>query len=142
MLPGPSFALTVPSDARFLEIARQFVESACSYHGLSEVADAIALATHEAMQNIIRHAHRGRPGAVVVLECGFRCDGLEVRLSDEGEPFDVAAVPRLEPGELRIGGRGVFLMRTLLDEVSSHPRLPHGNVLRLFKRRPALRQSA
>jgi len=34
-------------------------------------------------------------------------DGIEVRLTDDGEPFDLGTVPELDPGELRIGGRGI-----------------------------------
>jgi anti-sigma regulatory factor (Ser/Thr protein kinase) len=43
----------------------------------------------------------------------------------------------MNPGELRIGGRGVFLMRALMDEVSCEPCIPgqRGNTLRLVKRR-------
>jgi anti-sigma regulatory factor (Ser/Thr protein kinase) len=35
---------------------------------------------------------------------------------------------------LRIGGRGVFLMRALMDELSCQPRGEGGNTLRMFKR--------
>ena len=42
----------------------------------------------------------------------------------------------MNPGELRIGGRGVFLMRALMDEVICEPGMPgqRGNTLRLIKR--------
>jgi hypothetical protein len=46
-------------------------------------------------------------------------------------------VPHLDPGEVRLGGRGVFLMRKLTDELSCQPRGARGNVLRLVKRSPA-----
>ena len=53
---------------------------------------------------------------------------------DEGAPFDLDAVPYLDPAELRLGGRGVFLMRTLMDELSCQPREQRGNTLRMVKR--------
>ena len=55
------------------------------------------------------------------------------RLLDDGEPFNVTSVPHLDPSEVRVGGRGVFLIRRLVDEMVSEPRHPRGNVLRLVK---------
>ena len=52
-----------------------------------------------------------------------------------GQPFDIAGAPELPPDELREGGRGVFLIRRLMDEVESH-RSPDGtNELRMLRRR-------
>ncbi len=83
------------------------------------------------------HAHRGHPEATIQIQCFLHPDRIEVRLLDEGEPFDLATVPHLDPSELRIGGRGVFLMRALMDELSCQPRGEHGNTLRMVKHRPA-----
>lgn len=59
---------------------------------------------------------------------------------DHGEPFDIETVPHMEPGELRYGGRGVFMMRSLMDEVRSDgAKNGWGNLLRLFKRCPTSR---
>ena len=88
---------------------------------------------HEAVQNIMRHAHSDRPMALIQVQVIPLEQGLEVRLIDEGDRFDVAGVPHLEPGELRIGGRGVFLMRRMMDHVQSEARTPQGNVLRMVK---------
>jgi anti-sigma regulatory factor (Ser/Thr protein kinase) len=44
------------------------------------------------------------------------------------------AVPPLDPSEVRVGGRGIFLMRSLMDELSIQPRQGRGNVLRMVKR--------
>jgi anti-sigma regulatory factor (Ser/Thr protein kinase) len=67
--------------------------------------------------------------------------GVEIRLLDDGDRFDVTSVPHLDPSELRIGGRGVFLMRRLMDEVVSEPRGQRGNILRLVKHyRPTQRR--
>ena len=69
------------------------------------------------------------------IVCLLRGDGIALSFLDQGQPFDIASVPQLPPGELRIGGRGVFLLRTLMDEVACQPRSDRpGNALRLFKR--------
>ena len=128
------FALTLPTDLRLLTLARSFIETTCELLECDSCfIESIQLATHEALQNIIRHAHDGKFEALLEIQVLPLPDGLEVRLLDEGGPFDVSGVPHLEPGELRIGGRGVFLIRRLVDEVHSEPRPPRGNTLRLVK---------
>lgn len=135
---APPFVLTFPSDPAHIAAARAFVAAVCQAGGIGTPAtDAIALAVHEALHNVIRHAHQLRAEVHVEVRCFPRADGIEVHILDEGEPFDIAAVPHLDPGEVRLGGRGVFLMRTLTDELTCQPRGARGNVLRLVKRCPA-----
>jgi serine/threonine-protein kinase RsbW len=90
-------------------------------------------AVHEAVSNVIRHAHRERPAAQVEIQYSFCSNRIEIQVVDEGEPFDLSAFPELNPGELRIGGRGIYLMRTLMDELSCRPRGKQGNILRMVK---------
>ncbi len=133
--PLAPWTLTLASDLRLLPLARAFVEAACRAAGYDEVAtNAIVMATDEATNNVIRHAHQGRPEAQIQIQCFPGVSACEVRLLDEGEPFDLAAVPYLDPAELRVGGRGVFLMRALMDELTCQPREERGNTLRMVKR--------
>ena len=135
MAQKPPWTLTLPSDLRLLPLARAFVEAICQVAGFDDKAtNAIVLATDEATNNVIRHAHRGQPDAPLQIQCFFRPDGLEILLIDQGAPFDLAAVPHLDPSEERIGGRGVFIMRALMDELSCQPRGERGNMLRMVKR--------
>src|SRR5579884_52940 len=141
MLPGMKGALwmaaqsepwnlTIASDLRLLPLVRAFIEGVC------QVAGCDSRTTDAAVNNVMRHAHRGHPEATLQIQCFPRADSIEVRLLDEGAPFDLAAVPHLDPSELRIGGRGIFIMRALMDELSCQPRGEHGNTLRMVKRRP------
>jgi serine/threonine-protein kinase RsbW len=117
-----------------LALARAFVEAVCQVAGLDERSThAVVLATDEAANNVMRHAHRDNPDAPLQIQCFIRADSLEIRLHDEGAPFDLSAVPQLNPAELRVGGRGVFLMRKLMDELSVAPRGERGNTLRMIK---------
>lgn len=133
-LDDQPLTLTIPSDLRLLGMARQFVEAVCHAGGVAtDATDAIVLAANEAISNIIRHAHRDRPGAQLQIQCHLLDNGIELVFQDEGAPFDLEAVPHLNPAELRIGGRGVFLMRTLMDELSCHAVESGGNFLRMVK---------
>jgi serine/threonine-protein kinase RsbW len=139
VLDSPRVTLTLPTDLRMLSVARAFVEAVCQAHGLDKSnTHAFVLATAEAVSNIIRHAHRHRPDAQFQIECRFRTDAFEVAFLDEGDPFDISAVPHLDPTELRVGGRGVYLMRALMDELTCQPRGERGNTLRMVKHRKAV----
>jgi serine/threonine-protein kinase RsbW len=132
--PAP-WNLTIASDLRMLALVRAFVEGFCEVAGCdTRTRDAIVMATDEAVNNVMRHAHREHPEATIQIQCFRHDDCIEVRLLDEGAPFDLAAVPHLDPSELRIGGRGVFLMRALMDELSCQRRGEQGNTLRMVKR--------
>jgi anti-sigma regulatory factor (Ser/Thr protein kinase) len=129
------FLLTIPSELRLLPVARQFVEAVCQAGGLDEAAvNAVVLAVNEATGNVIRHAHRDRPTTPLHLQCRLLSDGIEVHILDEGPAFDLNTVPDLDPGEVRVGGRGVYLMRQLMDELTCEQRPQGGNILRMVKR--------
>ncbi len=136
MAPDTSAAtLTLVSDLAQLPVARRFVEGVCEAGGLDAcVIRAIVLATNEAISNVIRHAHGHLSDAWLQIECRLHPDRFEIDILDQGKPFDVTAVPHLDPGEIRVGGRGVYLMRRLMDEISCEPLGANGNLLRMVKR--------
>jgi serine/threonine-protein kinase RsbW len=134
----PAFLLTLPSEPRMLSVARTFVEAVCQAHHFERnLVHALVLVTGEAFTNIVRHAHRNVPQAQMEIRLQILPDALALTFQDQGAPFDLAAVPELAPGELRIGGRGIYLMRTLMDELTCQPRPgQNGNTLRMVKRLP------
>jgi serine/threonine-protein kinase RsbW len=118
-----------------LSVARAFIEAVCQTEDMDpSTVHNIVLAMGEAVTNIIRHGHREKPDASVQISCRIDAHTVEILLVDEGEPFDLNAVPYMDPGELRVGGRGVFLMRALMDELSCQPHGTKGNALRMVKR--------
>ncbi len=132
----PPVSLVLPTDSRMLTVARAFVEAVCQTWNLDRrLTHAVVLASSEAISNVIRHAHQNRPEAQMQVQCFLCQETIEIHILDEGEPFDLSAVPHLNPSEERPGGRGVFLMRSLMDELICEPRPPRGNFLRLIKRR-------
>jgi serine/threonine-protein kinase RsbW len=135
MVPDkPIPMVSIPSHLAYVNCLRAFVVAACKLYGLDDnTTEGIALAVHEAVTNVIRHGHRHQYDKSIQLTCTVHPDRLEIHIYDEGEPFDITQVPELDPAELRIGGRGVFLMRTLLDQISSEPRPGGGNHFRLVK---------
>jgi serine/threonine-protein kinase RsbW len=131
-------SITVPSNPRMLSIVRTFVEAVCQARQVDRsTIHAMVLATGEAVTNIVRHAHRNCSEASFQVDCLVGPETVELIFRDQGAPFDLSQVPHLEPGELRLGGRGVYLMRVLMDEISCQPLGERGNRLRLVKRWPS-----
>ncbi len=110
--------ITLASDPRWLRLVRQTVlEYALEAGFSSRDGDAITLAVGEAVGNVIKHAYNGRTDQTFQLCCRTRNGFLEVEVRDHGGPFDPEAAPDLEPDELRPGGRGIYLIKTIMDEI-------------------------
>ncbi|HLI83527.1 MAG TPA: ATP-binding protein [Bryobacteraceae bacterium] len=95
----------------------------------------IGLAVREAMVNAVVHGNRYNERKKVrfsVTETGER---LTVRVADEGEGFDFEHLPDpLAPENLlRSCGRGIFLIRSFMDELAFRRLKPGGTELILTK---------
>ncbi len=78
---------------------------------------SVRLALHELCANIIEHAYSGEMGTIsltLTLTSQPRCLILETM--DTGRPFDPTRVP--DPDLLNERGRGLYLIRTLMDETT------------------------
>ncbi len=99
--------------------------------------EQLEIAVHEALANAVIHGNHESPDKQVHLSCRCSMDGeLLISVRDEGEGFDSGAAP--DPTEaqrlLLPHGRGVHLMRALMDEVSFEE---NGRVVRMRKRMKA-----
>jgi serine/threonine-protein kinase RsbW len=79
----------------------------------------IPLACDEAITNAIVHGNRSNPEKKVSIQVYVSPNRFRIRVRDEGDGFDVAGVADPTRGEalLRPGGRGVYLMRNIMDSV-------------------------
>ena len=51
------------------------------------------------------------------MSCAADFGSLEIVLQDQGEAIDPKHLEPPPPDEIRVGGRGIFLMREIMDEV-------------------------
>jgi len=93
---------------------------------------AVRLALEEAVVNAIKHGHQHDPSKVVRVAYRVSPQRVELEIEDEGPGFRPDDVPDpLEPENLeRACGRGVFLMRHYMNEVTFNER---GNCVTLRK---------
>ena len=82
----------------------------------------VELAVHETCSNIVEHAYAGASGRIAV-DITLKQDPrqLVVDVRDTGRPFDLSQVkePAFEQTQTR--GYGLFLIRSLVDEVTYRP---------------------
>ena len=85
--------------------------------------DRIELALREAVSNAIVHGNGEDPSKIVAVRVTVNSnDGVRMSVKDQGEGFDPASVvdPTHSGNKLRSNGRGVFLIKQLMDNVGFH----------------------
>jgi serine/threonine-protein kinase RsbW len=97
----------------------------------------IEMALREALANAVIHGNAEDPHKRVYVECRCYMDGaVSISVRDEGRGFSWNTVPDPTTLENRLftHGRGIYLMKTLMDEVSFED---NGAVVRMRKRSTA-----
>ena len=101
-----------------------------------ESAFGIEMAVREAVTNAMVHGNQEDEAKSV--EVIFNCheNELEVEVRDQGEGFEPGDIPDPTNPEnlLKTSGRGIFLMRTFMDEIEWRNRPEGGTAVRMTKR--------
>jgi len=120
MTSEPSIVeVTLESDLKNLEVAEEIVRRAAGTAGFSEESThQIEMAVHESMINAIWHGNKNDANKRVWLRVAAYKDRLEIRVRDQGNGFNVTQVPDPCAAEnlLKVSGRGIYLIRTFMDE--------------------------
>lgn len=139
------FVLELPSDLRVIEAAVTYLVNRLrtfSFRG-SRLNLNFRVGVTEALANAVLYGNKEDPTRTVRVEVSIDNTRVELCVMDQGSGFDPSAVPDpTEPDNLeRTGGRGLFLIRKLMDEVEYNER---GNAVRLLLRRepPKRRRAA
>lgn len=117
------FSIRFPSMTDNLEVIREFVSRLAVKGGFSEeTADQIALAVDEACTNVIKHAHHYDARRMIDVTVGIDSEKIEIIITDKGKGFDPSKLSKPDLikyiHEAKMGGLGIHLMRTLMDEVN------------------------
>lgn len=80
----------------------------------------LGLAVHEAVANAVIHGNRYAPDKRIHLRISARPDRVTATIRDEGEGFDSSSAADVPiTGNLSRSGRGLLLIRELVDELSA-----------------------
>jgi len=138
LAPQHSCRLSVTNDPKHIPVILAFVTATAEQWGLDERERThIELAVEEAVSNVIRHAFAADEVATFEVSCRRAAGGIEIRVRDQGMPYDPTIVPEYQPGvplDDQTGvGLGGFLIKQFVDEYEFRNLGPDGKELRLVK---------
>lgn len=130
-----SGAMTLPATLSNLRVLKDFITSQLSLFGFSTIqCQQIELVCDELLTNIIHYSYPECVGDVTVHCKQKDCDSMEIRIVDQGVPYNPLSAPdpdiTLGVDEREIGGLGIFLVRQIADQVS-YTRHSDSNILSL-----------
>ena len=122
------YHLEIDSDPNNLITVEEFVNYFCKDIQLpDEKLSDVLLAVTEATTNAIIHANKLDANKRVTIDVEVIDSKMIVKVKDEGEGFEPAAIP--DPTEpenlLKDHGRGIYLMRVYMDDLE-YKRTPTG----------------
>jgi serine/threonine-protein kinase RsbW len=115
-----TISIQVPSIVDNIRMIESFIDNAKErFHLDEDIYGNIMIAVTEAVNNAIRHGNAGNSSKNVYLSLLLNENLLKFIIKDEGPGFDYHNLPDpTAPENLeKPGGRGIFLMKHLSDEV-------------------------
>lgn len=130
--------LSLPSRIETVAAAAAAVAEFVGRFGVSDdAAYGIDMAVREAVTNAVLHGNRQDENKTVEIVLKSLPDAVEISVHDQGHGFNPEDVPDPTATEnlLKTSGRGIFFMRTFMDEVYWLIRPEGGTTVRMLKRR-------
>ncbi len=114
--------LLIKSRTENLTTVRDFISSVVKEVNIpQDIAGDVVLAVDEACTNIIKHAYKFFPDGDINIKIKCSQKKITVEITDHGAPFspDTVPTPDLKKyfEEKRVGGLGMYLMKSLMDNV-------------------------
>lgn len=128
--------IIIPSSQVFIAKVDRFVEGRLRKLKLdkNQLAD-VAISVTEAVNNAIVHGNKKDPEKKVILRLICDKNRICVEVEDEGKGFDLNSLPCpiTEENLLKEVGRGIFIVRSLMDKVDFIFKPEGGTIVRLTK---------
>jgi len=113
-------SINIPSLAENIRIVESFIDNAKEELSLNDdIYGNIMIAITESVNNAIIHGNQGDKNKNVELSLSVEDNVIVFFVQDEGEGFDYNSLPDPTAPENidKPGGRGIFLMKALSDEL-------------------------
>ena len=122
MIGSNNKELRVKSKTENLSSIRDFVSGYAKKAGIAEEEiENIMLAVDEACTNIIKHAYNSFNDGEIIIKIDYNTKKFTIIIMDYGNAFNANSIP--DPDlqkyfkERKVGGLGMYLMKTLMDDV-------------------------
>jgi serine/threonine-protein kinase RsbW len=132
------YRLKFPGQSDNLEIIRDTVSRIAEKVGFNEGdISKIELAVDEACANVIKHAFQGKGAKPIDIDITVESNKFTIIVGDRGKGFDVSKLRKPDMNEylskMRVGGLGIFLIQTLMDEVHFESKPGKGTHVKMIK---------
>lgn len=136
---GKKIQLKLPGQTDNLEIIREFVSKIARRVGFhDDDISKIELAVDEACANVVKHAYSTGDVQPIDITINVDDEKFVVNIVDYGQGFNPASIKKPDMKqyfkEMKQGGLGIHLMRTLMDEVHFEVDADKGNCVSLVKK--------
>lgn len=119
MKPRP-FAMSVPAEARYLQVIRGFFEPVLD--GLfKDEAGMLLLALDEACSNVVKHRSKALMGGMIHVRAEVGRDSLRFRIGDFCGEEDISRIQPRDLEDVRPGGLGTHFIKEIMDRVAFEP---------------------
>lgn len=115
-----SIKISIPSLIENIQIIESFIDNAKETFEINDDQYGnIMISVTECISNAIVHGNKSESSRLVHLDLQMEPGLLRCSIEDEGNGFDFNQLPDpTDPANLeKVGGRGIFLMKHLSDEV-------------------------
>ena len=134
---GKSYRMVIQSDLNNIHKVEAITEKIANYMKFSEEdKDSLAISVTEIVGNAISHGNKKDINKNVTVDFEYEGDTIAVIIQDEGGGFNEQEIANpLEPENLlKESGRGIFIVRALMDQVDINCN-KQGTQVRLVKRK-------
>jgi serine/threonine-protein kinase RsbW len=131
------FHLAIGSRFENIELVQVVLRDCLERLGMGEDARHwIDVAVREALANAIKHGNAQNPSKQVRVDLAVEAGSLVIRVEDEGVGFDPTQLgdPLAPENLLRPNGRGIFYMKSFMDEIQYGAGPGGGTMVTLRKR--------
>ena len=112
--------IEIENDSHLLkEVSKELINTLKDKNVSEEVIFDVHVGFEEALRNAMIHGNRSHPKKKVKIETEITDEWVMIIVEDEGNGFDLESLPDPTVGEnlLKESGRGVYLIKHLMDEV-------------------------
>ncbi len=133
-----NFKIVLKSELSELDRIRNIIEDKLHFIELID-RNRIVLVIDEIISNIIEHGYKLDPNNIIEIEVEvLNQEKIIIKIYDNAPHFDLSKIPNpnlIEHStEGKARGLGLFLVRSIVDEIQYKPKYPQGNINILIKK--------
>ncbi len=132
--------IRIGSALEYLDLVQTLTDCITHFMGFDDdTAHWIGMSVRESVTNAIQHGNRLDSGKRVDIRFDCAPDCLDIFVKDQGNGFQVDRLPNpLDPENLlKPSGRGIFYIRSFMDEVEFIPHVEGGMEVHMVKKVPS-----